>query len=314
MFNEILYDTSSKMNKGFPKINKLGAVSPFGLPNAFIWKGRVYRLETTDPTNGLDRSSPIIASIRDRETGEIISRFGHGCYYYNLYQENDTVYVIAVKSVPPFFGGDTLMLYESNNLVCWTCRELVYLPDFWIHNTSLTKGPNGYVLCMLSEKPKEYVKMNTFSVFFALSEDMYHWTLMDFEHRYPQNRYIGSPFLKYQDGYFYLLGTEGLPNERYAIYIYRTQDFETWEHGFYNPILMPNKEDRKLSMFAFDFSLDNINSMRTGFISSNSNVHLCEWNEKTLISYCVGNQRGFAYSAEAIYDGTEASFLQNNFS
>ena len=36
---------------------------------------------------------------------------------------------------------------------------------------------------------------------------------------------------------------EELPVLRYAPYIYRTKDFETWEIGFYNPILMPSRED-----------------------------------------------------------------------
>ena len=313
MVKEILYDTSTEMCKGFPKIEKLGAVSPFCQPDVFVWHGRVYRLETTDPTNGLDRSAPIIASIRDRETGEIISRFGHGCYYYSLYQEEDMVYVIAVKSVPPRFGGDTLMLYESTNLVCWSCRELIHLPDFWVHYTSMTKGPDGYVLSLLSQKPEQYVKKHIFTIFFASSEDMRHWTLMGMEQRYPQDRYIGSPYMQYHDGYYYLLATEELPHLRYAVYIYRTQNFETWEHGLYNPVLMPGKEDRKLSMYAYDFMPDQISAMRTGFISSNSDIHLCDWNGKTLISYCVGNQRGFAYSAEAIYNGTTADFLLSNF-
>jgi len=313
MITEKIFDASTKMCKGFPKIEKLGAVSPFGQPDNFVWNGRVYRLETTDPTNGVDRYAPIIASIRDRETGEIISRFGHSCYYYSLYQEEDTVYVIAVKSVPPLFGGDTLVLYESKNLVCWTCRELLHLPDFWVHYTSLTKGPHGYVLCLLTRKPEKYVESYNFTCFFATSEDMKHWAVMDADHRFPQNRYIGSPYIRYYDGYYYLLAAQRFPCLRYGVYAFRTADFETWEHGLYNPILMPGEEDRRLSLYAYDFSPEQIREMRTGFISSNSDIHLCEWKGQTLFSYGVGNQLGFAYSAEAVYNGTPEQFLLANF-
>lgn len=38
------------------------------------------------------------AIIRDRETGEIVSRLAEGCYNYSLYQEKDTVYVLGTKS------------------------------------------------------------------------------------------------------------------------------------------------------------------------------------------------------------------------
>ena len=83
--------------------------------------------------------------------------------------------------------------------------------------------------------------------------------------------------------------------------------------GFYNPILMPDENDRKISPYAYDMSPDLIQKIRTGFLSSNSDIDLCEWQGKTLLSYNAGNQLGFYYMAEAEYDGPVDDFLASFF-
>ncbi|MBE6748199.1 MAG: hypothetical protein E7557_03105 [Ruminococcaceae bacterium] len=95
---EIHYDSKTKMLGGFPKIKKLGAVSPNGESTPFVWYNRLLRLELDDATNGVDSDYKTSAIIRDRETGEIFSRLGEGCYHYSLYTENNTVYVLGTKS------------------------------------------------------------------------------------------------------------------------------------------------------------------------------------------------------------------------
>ncbi len=93
--SETHYDSKTKMLNGFPKIKKLGAVSPNGESAPFVWNNRLMRLEPDDATNGIDSNYKTSAVIRDRETGKIISRFGEGCYYFSFYQENDTAYAIG---------------------------------------------------------------------------------------------------------------------------------------------------------------------------------------------------------------------------
>ena len=79
------YDSKTKMLGGFPK-KKLGAVSPNGESTPFVWNNRLIRLELDDATNGIDSGYKTSAVIRDRESGEIASRFGEGCYYFSFYQ------------------------------------------------------------------------------------------------------------------------------------------------------------------------------------------------------------------------------------
>ena len=201
---EINYNQSSVMRGSFPGIRKLGAVSPNGESTPFVFHNRLYRLELCDPTHGTDSSVPTLALIRDRETGEILSRFGHGCYYYSLYQENDTVYVIGTKSILPALSGDTLILFENRDLLHWTERELLSNPGWRFFNTSMTKGPDGYVLAVEANEPAEYVGI-PFTAFFAVSPDMVHWTWMDYDKGYPKERYLGGPWLHYSRGYYYLI-------------------------------------------------------------------------------------------------------------
>ena len=312
MTREINYDAKTVMKKGFPAIRKLGAVSPMGESSPFVFGGRAYRLELDDPSRGTDPDVPASAIIRDRETGKILSRFGKGCYYHSLYTEDGTVYVIGTRSEYPRLCGDTLILFESRDLVRWEKRTLLTNPGWRYYNTSLTKGPDGYVLCMEADRPAEEVGV-PFTAFFATSPDLVSWTMMSPDKGYPKDRYLGGPWFKYSHGYYYLIAVTRLPLSRYTNYIFRTADFETWEVGLYNPILMPDENDRKISPHAVGFDEKMLEEIRTGFISSNADVDMCDLDEKTLMTYGVGNQKGFYYLAEAEYDGTVDEFLAANF-
>ena len=83
--------------------------------------------------------------------------------------------------------------------------------------------------------------------------------------------------------------------------------------GLYNPLFMPDEADRRISPYACDLSPALLRDIRTGFLSSNADVDLCEWQGKTLFTYNIGNQLGFYYLAEAEYDGTPEEFLEACF-
>lgn len=53
--------------------------------------------------------------------------------------------------------------------------------------------------------------------------------------------------------------------------------------------------------------------IRTGFISGNSDIDMCEYQGKTVIAYNAGNQRGFYYLAEAEYDDPMDDFSEAYF-
>lgn len=311
---EINYDTTSKMERGFPRIRKLGAVSPYGEMTPFVHGGRLRRLELVDTTRGLDPFDPTIrAIVRDVETGAILSSFGQGCYYFSGFCEGDCFYALGVKSQLPRYCGDTVMIFETTDLVNWSSRELFSLAGWDFFNTSLCRGDDGYILTLEAGAPAEAVGDHPFTCFFARSTDLVQWDFLGPDRGYPKDRYIGGPYMRYHHGYYYLFGVTELPCQRYTNYLCRTKDFDTWEVGKYNPFLMPSEEDRLISPRAADLDEPMLEMIRHGFISNNSDVDMCEWQGKTYINYAVGDQRGFYYMAEAEYDGPVGELLENFF-
>lgn len=309
---EITYDAQTKMLGGFPKLRKLGAVSPNGEASPFIWKGRWMRLELEDPTRGVDPDYPTRAIIRDRQTGQVLSRFGEGCYYYSFYMEGDVAYVLGTRSMPESHDGDTILLYESRDLVNWSSRVLLTHPGWTYCNTALTKGPEGYVILMEAATPKSEVGI-PYTFFFAKSRDLVNWEFLGREQSYNPNRYNGGPWMKYHNCWYYVISVTELPGPIYTNYISRTRDFTTWELGKYNPMLMPDEEDRRISELAFELSREHREEIKTGYLASNSDLDLWEHAGKTLITYNVGNQLGFYYLAEAEYDGPLGELLERYF-
>ncbi|MBR6771993.1 MAG: hypothetical protein IKM29_01240 [Clostridia bacterium] len=122
---EINYNGATKMLRGFPKFEKLGIVSPNGESSPFVWNGKLMRLELSDPSRGTNALAETKAIIRERETGKVISSFGEGCYYYSLYLEGKKAFVLGTKSLPGILSGETIVVYESSDLVNWSERVLL---------------------------------------------------------------------------------------------------------------------------------------------------------------------------------------------
>ena len=313
---EYSYDAATEMLKGFPKIKKLGAVSPNGEATPFVWSGGLMRLENRDPSKCYSSEANIVALIRDCETGEVIFRFGGECIFYALYVEDGVAYVTGVKRD----STDTILLQESRDLIHWTePRVLLKNPGWAYCNTALTKGPDGYVLLMeadsrgASDEVAGYVGQ-FYTYFFATSKDLVEWTHLDpTRYCYDPGRYNGGPWMRWSNGWFYVIGVVEIPGPIYTNCCCRTKDFEHWYMGKYNPILVPDEDDRIISDKCFDMSDAFLEEIKTAYLSSNADIDMCDWEGKTRMVYVVGNQLGFYYQAEAEYDGTVAGFLAHQF-
>ena len=305
---EINYNETTIMKNGFPKICKLGAVSPYGETTPFVWNGKLMRTEMLY-IEGENRDECQGVGIRDVETGKILSTVGADSYFHSCYVENGTAYILGVDTKE----RGVIRMYESTDLINWTNRPLFHNKGWVYYNTALTKGPEGYVLLLEASHPKEEVGV-PFTFFFATSPDLKEWTFMDYDLGFSKERYMGGPFMKYVDGYYYVISVTELPCQRYTNYLYRTRDFRDWEVGHYNPLLMPDEDDRLISPRAIDMDEAFLEKMKTAFISSNSDIDMCDYNGKTYICYNVGNQLGTTgWLAEAEYDGSVADFLKANF-
>ena len=125
---------------------------------------------------------------------------------------------------------------------------------------------------------------------------------------------MGGPWMRYSEGWYYVIAVTELPCKHYTNYIYRTKDFRDWYVGYYNPILMPDNDDRKISKNAADIDVGLLEKItKTGFIINNSDVDMCDFDGKVYINYLCGNQLGFYYMAEAEYNGSVAELLKSYF-
>jgi len=303
---EFNYDASSKRSNRYPKIRKLGACSPAGdSMTPFVWNGKLMRMERF---RGEDRNKHGVI-IRDCETGEHICQLADNTTFQAAYVEGDTAYVYGVDKE----HRGTIRIFSSKDLINWDERILHSHEGYRHYNTYLTKGPDGYVLLMESDMPKEIVGDHPFTYVFATSPDMVHWTDMDPSTAYPLDRYSGGPWMRYSEGWYYIIGCVELPCLRYTNYIYRTKDFKDWYVGNYNPLLLPSEEDHIVSPNAHDLGEQELEWVKHGFVISTTDIDMCDYNGKVYINYGCGDQGSFYYMAEAEADGTVAEFLKSYF-
>ena len=306
---EILFPALQEI-QGPPVIQKNGIITDHGDEmSLFVYKGRLMymdagRLRCTDYFTG-EAHEPIPDAM--------------GTYYLSLFCENDVLYVFATKE-------NCVWRFVSEDLDHWSAGQVVctFPENFELFNTSVCKDENGYMMAVeaggaddrfpdRNDRPNPYIGRR-FTEFFAHSADLEHWDLLPFENGYTMLRYNACPALRWCDGYYYMICLEELPLRRYAPYIYRTKDFSTWEIGFYNPLFVPSREDLYPKPGAV-LSEENLQMNFRHINTNNSDVDLCEYEGKTYIVYCSGNQGATwgGQNCEAVYDGPLEAFLKANF-
>ena len=312
---EIIFPEVMELN-GPPVIQKNGIIYPKSSEmSIFVHKGRMKYL-VNGPKG--DNNNTGSAWTGDYLTREEYATFGGDGSFYQAYCENDTVYVFSTRD-------NYVICYVSEDREHWSEGEVaVTFPEnFKLYNTAVCKGDDGYRMAVECSgvwdaegnmEPNEYVGVH-FTEFFAKSKDLKNWELLPLENNYTPHRYNACPAMEYCEGYYYMICLEELPALRYAPYMYRTKDFETWEVGFYNPLFMPSREDLTPKP-GVKVPKERLEQCTQHLNTNNSDVDLCEFEGKTYIFYCSGNQGntwGGLY-CEAVYDGTLAEFLKANFS
>ena len=300
----------------FPALKKSGAISAYcGESTPFVYMGRLMLLE-----NLWGEGDPK-AVIREYFSDAYGPPFGgDGTRFYSAYCENDRVFVFATKN-------NVVYRYVSDDLVAWQKQAVLSFPDtFELFNTSVCKGPDRYMMAVeCAWKGQSKGEPNTvgnpyigeyYTEFFASSSDLERWSLLPFDTAYTPARYCACPALRYSEGYYYMICLESLPLLRWAPYIYRTRDFETWEVGLHNPVLMPSEEDRSVKPgVRIPPELAEANAHHVDV--NNSDVDLCEYGGKTYVVYCAGHQalaQGMSgLTCEAVFDGPMAEFLRAYF-
>ncbi len=311
---EINYGFDMRMTDA-PKIVKKGIVGKHGESTPFLWHGRLKWLHTRSEGDAQTFVFNSYFIIRDDETDEVTPPLCPGYHFYSCYEENGTLYVFGTNEHEGrAWGGDTITMMWSNDLVNWEKKDVIHRPGWEYFNTSVCRGRNGkYVMAIEAGKPQELVGKQ-FTIFFAESDDLMNWKCMCDDLRYNDERYTACPALRYlpSDDYYYMICLEELPLVRYAPYIYRTKDFDTWEVGIHNPVLWISPEDRMMAPGVhFEPEIEEL--AKTYININNCDLDLIEYEGKTKITYLTGDQMSRGFGCEAEYDGTLEQFLQAHF-
>jgi hypothetical protein len=104
---------------------------------------------------------------------------------------------------------------------------------------------------------------------------------------------------------------EARPGPNYETYLVRSRDLIKWDLSPLNPVSKASPQDKLIANSKL--TADKRAKITRAVDLNNSDVDLCEFQGKTIITYSWGNQQGTEFLAEAVYDGSLASFLKGFF-
>ena len=324
---EFIYGLRQKTGPA-PKIRKLGAIKLGMEQTPVLFQGQPVIIESMEANETVPCQ---YIRARNLETGVTGEPFGHEHFFASAFVDGDTLYAFATsrrdsKPLTMYQGDDStgwhdprggheVRMFKTRDLIHWEEKDVIHCPDRRLWNTSVCKGDGKYVMAIeVSEEEGCHIPEIGvyFTCFFAVSEDMETWRMLPDRYSYTPERYNACPALRYSRGYYYMICLEVLPCKRFAPYIYRTRDFENWEVGFHNPIMMWSDEDR-IPKEGVVFTDEELELLQTGLNINCSDLDLFEYEGRTHIYYANGDQMNYSFLCEAVYDGPLEEFLEAFF-
>ena len=117
--------------------------------------------------------------------------------------------------------------------------------------------------------------------------------------------------MRYLDGRYYMIYLEARPGPTYEPHIVRSPDLVHWESSPLNPVIQFSAQDKVIANLKL--TAEQRAHIAAAANLNNSDVDLCEFEGKVVINYSWGDQQGTEFLAEAVYEGTLASFLKGFF-
>lgn len=246
-----------------------------------VWRDTLMHLACVRPASG-GTVDQYWLEIRNPSTGEVASKFAEGYGLASAFVDGDTIHVTASRFADNDWNDVTL--FSSKDLKTWEQRVIIQQEDEHLFNSSLCKGPEGYVLAYESNTPK----YPAFTTKFAVSKDLKVWDKRP-EATFGTNRYTACPEIHYSNGYYYVMYLETRsPRHYFETYITRSRDLKTWELSSANPVLSPRGLD------------EGVNA---------SDPALVEFAGKTHVYYAVGDQLTWMNVKQGEFPGTAEEFF-----
>ena len=288
-----------------PRMRKLGTIDlDLVETTPIVWKNCLYRCEWVRAGYWANLEHKDYFRFVERASGRATPAFAHGHQFASAFVDGGTVYVTGVEK-----GGQPMLrMFASRDLAKWDSWTVFNMPGWGIFNTSICKARDRYVLMFEIDKPKEEAGQ-PFTARFATSKDLRTWELTPPECVYAKDRYTAPHCLRYLDGWYYDFYLEA--HEGYEMRVVLSQDLIHWVPSPLNPVLKASDEDRKIANPKL--TAGQRRRIATAENCNNSDIDFCEFKGRVWITYSWGNQRGVEHLAEAVYEGSEASFLKGWF-
>ena len=292
-----------------PKIIKTGTLyCDLVEATPVVFKNSLYRFEyVRDSDYRPNSAGPSCFRFVDMTNNEASPPFAHNFHLGSAFVDEDTAWAFGVNR----WGQDEIHVFWSRDLVIWQSAVALHLPGWGLYNTSVCRGPRGYVMAFECGEPPEEVG-HRFTNRFAVSDDLVNWRVLPGECVFARDRYTACPVLRHlDDGYYYMIYLEMRPGPSFVSYITRTRDFITWQPSPLNPFMISSDADRLLAHD--NFTPEERIRIAEAVNINNSDVDLCEFRGRTHIVYSWGNQKGVEHLAGAVYEGSMAQLLQGFF-
>lgn len=292
---------------GRPLIRKLGTIDLDMVETTpVVLNGRLWRFEWVRQGVGQqywnNARQTNYFRFRDPANGAVTAPFAEGHEFGSAFVEGDTVYVTGTQ------GRNRVNLFASRNLETWESWPVIEDPRYGIFNTSLAKAGSDFVLAFEIDKPRDETG-HPFTIRFTKSPDLRAWTVTAPECNFTKERYSAAPCLRWDDGWFYLFYLEA--HQGYETRVVRSRELVQWEASPLNPVLRASAEDKQLANLTL--TAEQHAKISAAKNINNSDLDFCEWQGRLVIQYSWGNQQGTEFLAQALYDGTQETFLRGWF-
>ncbi len=249
----------------------------------FFWQSRLCLMECYRPSSGGAKKDYYLL-LRDAKTGDPMARFAVGYGLASCHVEEGVFYAFASR-----FEGknwNDVTLFQSSDLKTWEQKVIIQQENEHLFNSSVCKGPEGFILAYESNDPN----YPGFTIKFARSANLGTWAKLP-NAAFGTNRYTACPTVRYSNGYYYVLYLEHrLPSHVFETYVTRSKDLKVWELSSANPVIAPTGLD------------EGINA---------SDPEVVEYGGKTFVYFTVGDQLTWMNVKRAEFDGTLQQFYEH---
>ena len=294
------------------KIEKQGTIDlDIVESNPIIFKGKPWLMEYVrqkdvhGPSHSYHANAlgKAYCRFRNLEDCQSFSKpFGIGYCFGNAFAENDHI----VVTVTDYWGGTGFYVLESDDMEHWSEPRPIYENAAKrCYNSSLCKAANGKFVNALEIGDVADALENY--ILFAETTDFKQWKII------PGARCKkGAPVLRYYDGWYFYICLLGDYTNGFNTCIFRSQDLQNWEPSPQNPILPFDEDDRLIHPKA-NLTQQQLDTIAKAVNINASDMDMCTYQGKTIVSYSWGDQKGHEFLALATINATERDFCFSCF-